>query len=55
MLRQLLSCLLIAEKKTSEVSRTKFACVVASVVAHSTPELFAAYSSMSSRFFRTFS
>lgn len=52
---QLLSCLLIAEKKISEVSLTKFAWVVAKVAAQSTPDFFAACSSRSSMFFRTFS
>src|SRR6476660_4627335 len=52
---QLLSCLLRAVKKTSDVSRTKFACVVASVVAQSRPVPLAACSSRSSMFLRTFS
>jgi hypothetical protein len=52
---QLLSCLLKVWKNTSEASRTTLACAVASVVAHSTPVVFAASSSRSSRFFSTFS
>src|SRR6476619_3976074 len=52
---QLLSCLLRAAKKTSDVSRTKFACVVANVVAQSRPVPLAACSSRSSMFLSTFS
>jgi 3-hydroxybutyryl-CoA dehydrogenase len=48
-----LSCWRSAPNTTSEVSRTKFACVVASVLAHSAPVPFAACSSRSSRFFST--
>jgi hypothetical protein len=49
--RQLLSCWRIALKKTSDVSRTKFACVEARVLAQSAPALLAACSWRSSRFF----
>ena len=50
---QLFSWSLNAPRKTSEVSRTKFACVVASVVAQSCPVPFAACSSRSSICLRT--
>ena len=50
-----LSCWRSAPRKTSEVYRTKFACVVASVVAHSAPVPLAACSSRSSMFLRTVS
>ena len=46
---QLLNCLPKLWKNTSEVSRTKFACAVASVVAQSTPDFFAASSSVDFR------
>src|SRR5664279_978527 len=52
---QLLSCALRVWKNTSEVSRTKLACAVASVLAQSTPVFFAASTSRSSRFWSTFS